>query len=193
MNESNKTFRDKLLDVEKPNATYKEKYEKEVSAMFEKKLTFFGRLIYALLGVIALGWGLWYGVAGILGLMELPVSARIVFTILAIICLSFAVLAGWTAKNGTIKLKLQPPAITCMIWAFVVVMLMGLMAKGIRQAEPIWAIQAVVYGSVFLIVTSLLMIVNRIQQSEYNTREKLLEIEYRLAELAEKIKGKPEK
>ena len=32
-----------------------------------------------------------------------------------------------------------------------------------------------------------------IERSELNTREKLLEIEYRIAELAEKIEGRTEK
>ena len=39
MNESDKMLRDKLLDMEKPNTDYKEKYERQVKAMFEKKLT----------------------------------------------------------------------------------------------------------------------------------------------------------
>ncbi|HUW20964.1 MAG TPA: hypothetical protein VMW16_16815 [Sedimentisphaerales bacterium] len=42
-------------------------------------------------------------------------------------------------------------------------------------------------------VTSLLMVLTCIRQSELKTREKLLEIEYRPAELAEKVEGKSEK
>ena len=38
MNESDKTFREKLLDMEKPNASYKKQYEMEVLAMVEMKL-----------------------------------------------------------------------------------------------------------------------------------------------------------
>jgi len=62
-----------------------------------------------------------------------------------------------------------------------------------QACEPIWAIQVVVYGIVFLMVTSLLMVLTCIRQSELKTREKLLEIEYRPAELAEKVEGKSEK
>ncbi|MHC4624081.1 MAG: hypothetical protein ACYS4W_09300 [Planctomycetota bacterium] len=190
MNKLDKTFRDKLLETEKPNASYKEKYEKEVNAMVEKKLTLFGKVIYGLAGLIALLVGVWYGIAGILGLMGAPLLSRIVFIVIAIISLAFVGLAGWTVKSNTIRQRVHPAAIASMIWAFVVVMLVGLMSKGMR-VEPIWAIQVVVYGIVFLMVASLLMVLTCIRQSELKTREKLLEIEYRLAELAEKIEGKP--
>ena len=136
--------------------------------------------------------GVWYGIAGILGLMGAPLLSRIVSILIAIISLGFVGLAAWTIKGGTTRLNIQPPVVAGMIWAFVVVMLAGLMSKGIRS-EPIWAIQVVVYGTVFLMVASLLMVLTCIRQSELNTREKLLEIEYRIAELAEKLEGKSEK
>jgi hypothetical protein len=192
MNNSEKTFRDKLLDMEKPNAGYKEKYEKEVLAMLEKKLTFFGRLVYVVTGLIALAAGVWYGIAGILGLMGAPLLSRIVFVVIAMISLAFVGLAAWTVKSGTTRLNIQPPVVAGMIWALVVVMLAGLMSKGMR-VEPIWAIQGVVYGIVFLMVASLLMVLTCIRQSELKTREKLLEIEYRIADLADKVEGKSEK
>lgn len=42
----------------------------------------------------------------------------------------------------------------------------------------------------FLVMAALFMVRAFVQRSELNTREKLLEIEYRLAELAEKIENK---
>ena len=38
MNRTNKTSREKLLALEKPNATYKEKYKKEIKKMVEMRL-----------------------------------------------------------------------------------------------------------------------------------------------------------
>jgi len=51
--------------------------------------------------------------------------------------------------------------------------------------EPIVSIQMVVYGLFGLVVTATFFIIKSIGKSELNTREKLLEIEYRIAELAE--------
>jgi hypothetical protein len=192
MNKSGKTFRDKLLEMEKANHGYREKYEKEVNAMLEKKLTSFGRLVYLVAGLTALVLGVWYAIAGFRGFIGASVIARIVCILIAAISFAFAGLAGWTVKSNTIRLRVHPAAIAGMIWALVVVMLLGLMSKGIRS-EPIWAIQVVVYGIVFLMVASLLMVLTCIRQSELKTREKLLEIEYRIVELAEKVEGESAK
>ena len=156
MNKQSEVFRDNLLELEKTNPVLKEKYEKQVQALIEKKLTLSGKLTYSFVALIALVFGLWYGAVGILGLMKLPLSARIVFTILAVVCMFFTGLVFWTIKSGSIKLKVQPLAITGMIWAFVVIIIIGLMAKGIRLAEPTWTIQSLVYAIVFLIIASLL-------------------------------------
>ena len=37
MNKFDKTFDEKLIEMEKPNPTYREKYEKEMKNMLEKK------------------------------------------------------------------------------------------------------------------------------------------------------------
>ena len=37
MNKQNKTFGEKLIEIEKPKPSYKEKYEIEKKKMFEKK------------------------------------------------------------------------------------------------------------------------------------------------------------
>ena len=64
------------------------------------------------------------------------------------------------------------------------------MLVGGKLADPIKGVQMVVNGLVFLMMAAVFMIFSRINQAELNTREKLLEIELRLAEIAEKI---PEK
>lgn len=190
MDKIDKSFDKKLIELEKANLNYREKYEKEKKKMFEKNLTLFGRVLYALLGLTVFLFGLFYLVMGILRPMKLTFSGRIIIGILGMICLSFSVLALLIAIKGTIKLKIHPMAIACMMFAFVIIMLAGVMSRAERFTEPLWSIQVITYGIVFLLITSLLVILNRIQQSEYNTREKLLEIELHLAELFEKIESK---
>ena len=109
---------------------------------------------------------------------------------LGVICLVFSGLATLIVVKGTIKLKSYPMAIACMLFAFVIIMLAGVMGRGIKQTDPLSTIQTVIYGIVFLLVTSLLIILNRIQQSEYHTREKLLQIELHMASISEKIEAK---
>ena len=193
MNEKEKTFDEKLLEMEKPNPSYKEKYEMEKKKMFEKELTLFSRIMYALLALISFPFGLFYIITGLSILRQRNLSGWIIFIALGVICFIFSGLAALIVVKGTIKLKLYPMAIACMMFAFVIIMLTGVMGKGIRLSDPLWTIQAVTYGIVFLLVTSLLIIINRIQQSEYRTREKLLQIELHLASISDKFEVKFEK
>ena len=190
MDKKDKTFDEKLLELEKPNPSYKEKYEKEKKKMFEKKLTLFGRLLYALLGFISFLFGLFYIKMGILIMRQMSTSSWTTLFTLGVICLVFSGLATLIVVKGTIKLKSYPMAIACMLFAFVIIMLAGVMGRGIKQTDPLSTIQTVIYGIVFLLVTSLLIILNRIQQSEYHTREKLLQIELHMASISEKIEAK---
>ncbi len=58
--------------------------------------------------------------------------------------------------------------------------------------NSIVGLRMIICGLVFLVVGAVFLIRHVIEQSELKTREKLLEIEYRLAELAETAKpGKP--
>jgi hypothetical protein len=137
--------------------------------------------------------GISVGLVGIFGPMEQNILARIISIVLGIICLTFAGLTVLIVTKGVMKLRIYLTVIASMIFASLVVMLAGAMGKGIRREEPIWAMQVVTYGIVFLLVSSLLMILNHLQQSEYRTREKLLEIECRLVDLVDKLEGKQSK
>ena len=54
MNKPDKTFREKLLELNKPNESYKDKYEKEIWKMLEKKLNYFWRAGFAILSIMGL-------------------------------------------------------------------------------------------------------------------------------------------
>ena len=56
--------------------------------------------------------------------------------------------------------------------------------------DPLTSIRMLVSLLFFLVMAALFMIRAFVQRSELNTREKLLELECRLAELAEKIENK---
>jgi len=55
--------------------------------------------------------------------------------------------------------------------------------------EPITGVRMIVWMLVFEVAAGIFLLKAIIRRSEVNTREKLLEIEYRLAELAEKVKA----
>ena len=55
MNKSQESFRERLLEAERPDPSYREKYEREVHAMLEKRLTAVGK--WGHIGFLIMGLG----------------------------------------------------------------------------------------------------------------------------------------
>ena len=117
-----------------------------------------------------------------------PLLARLGFVVGAVFGVAFAVLALSIIKRGAVNLKKHPMAAAGLSWAFVVILVTLFMLLGSRAADRIVAVQMVLNGLVFLVMGALFMVRAWIERTELKTREKLLEIEYQLAEIAEALK-----
>ncbi|MHC4155421.1 MAG: hypothetical protein ACYST6_10940 [Planctomycetota bacterium] len=192
MNKSDKTLRDKLVDMEKPNANYREEYEKEVRAMFEKKLTGLTRT-WAIVGLImGLGFFILFGSLAVIVPREFPLWGRFIWALGAVFGLGFAGLETWVLKKGAVNLKTDNMAMAGLGWAFVVIVASTILVFSARFPDPMKGVRALIAVLIFLVLAAVGLLKAFIQRSEVNTREKLLEIEYRIAELAEKVEGKPQ-
>lgn len=191
MNESAKTFRNRLLDVEKPNTAYKEKYEKEVQKMVEKKLTGWTKLSHIVGLIMGLGFAVLFGTVAVIVPKEFPLWGRFIFALGAVFGLIIIVFEGWVLKKGTVNLKKDEMASAGLAWCFVVIIASIVLVYSGRHPDPITGVHMLVSLLFFLVMAAVFMIRAFVQRSEVNTREKLLEIEYRLAEIAEKIENKP--
>jgi len=191
MNESDKTFREKLLDMEKPNASYKKQYEMEVLAMVEKKLTGWTKLSHIVGLIMGLGFAVLFGTVAVIIPREFPLWGRFIFALGAVFGLIIIVFEGWILKKGTINLKTDEMASAGLAWGFIVIIGSIVLVFSGTHSDPIKGVHMLVYLLFFLVMAAVFMIRAFIQRSELNTREKLLEIEYRLADLAEKIENKP--
>ena len=188
MNELQKAFRDKLLDVEKPSANYKAKYEKEILAMVEKKLT--GLRKFGCIVGLAMGLGF----AGLFGTFTVVAKQeslwlRLFFAIGAMFGLIIIATAVSVLKKGTINRKEDELASAWLGWCAILVVVIIVLVFGRGLTDPITRISAIASVLVFELMAATLLLKAIIQRSELNNREKLLEIEYRLAELAERIEN----
>lgn len=189
MNKSDKTFRDRLLDREKPNTAYKEKYERQVKSMVEKKLTGWIKLSHIIGLIMGLGFAGLFGTLAVIVPKEFPLWGRFIWVLGAIFGLVIACMSAWTLKKGTINLKEDEMASAGLGWAFIVIVGSITLVFSGRLPDPIKGVHMLVYLLFFLVMAAVGLIKAFIKRSELNTREKLLEIEYRLAELADRIEG----
>ncbi len=75
-------------------------------------------------------------------------------------------------------------------WCFIVIMATLALVNSGKLADPVKGVHMLVSILIFFVMASVFVIQALIERSELNTREKLLEIEYRLADMAEKMENK---
>jgi len=193
MNRTGKDFRDRLIEAEGFDPSYREAYEKEIQAMLEEKVAGTKKWVYVVFMALGAFFAVVFGAAALLAPAEFPLLGRILFGVGAIFGLAWAVLLGMIVKKGKLNLRTDPGAMAGMAWATVVIAVTLFMLLGSRVPEPITGVQMVVNGLVFLVMGAVFMVFNRIHQAELKTREKLLEIEYQLAAIAEAMAEKQAK
>jgi len=195
MNKISKSLRDRLIESEQFSLNLKEKYEKEIRAMLEIKMSKIFRWSYLVGGILALGVAAFFAYGAMLfkGVMfykDSQIWGRIIFSLGSIFSLAWAGLMLWIAKTGTFHLKKHPSAIAGLTWVGTVLLTTIFLVMAARDPDSTKSVFIVVASSVFLICASAGLILMRVVLAELNTRERLLKIELRLAELADEMHKK---
>ena len=163
----------------------KEQYDKEVQAMLEKRITGVSRWVW--LGII----GVNMVAAALLVTFTIivppgvPLLARLPVAVAALFSVGFVILGLYAFLRGSINLKFDTAVYSGMIWVFGVLLATMFI---VIAPNSILGLRMITFGLVILVIGAVFLVRNVIEQSELKTREKLLEIEYRLAELAETAK-----
>jgi hypothetical protein len=180
----NQDFRDKLIDAEAEDPALRAEYERRLKAMLETPLTTSRRLgsVFAmfacgttvvLCGTIAFRYRA--GPPAVLAAMGLGI----------VFGLAGVVLLGRMLTRGSFRRDRDASQQAGLIWVFV-----SLMVTIFMLAGGIGSIQGVgltVIGIVFLIGAGVMLLRTVVEQSELRTREKLLELELRLAKISEEL------
>lgn len=199
MIESDKSMSERLLDMEKPNFANREEYQRRMQAILSKKLSLFGRVGFAVLAIV--------GLLAALPFAELSFSkvgqgmefvVRIVTIPGLVLALTWAVVTGWIAAKGRFNLRTLPPRIAAIgiaLGFFCVVLYLFVFIVPITMHDPtdarsIFGIQMSLIAFFFLVIVGLCVVLRILYRIQFQTREKLLVIEYRIAELAEKYESK---
>ncbi len=190
MNKPRKTFRDRLVAMEQITPAMKERYQKGVQAMFEKKLTTFGKLAWIGSGILGILFLVYFGTVAIIAPSELPALPRIVFVLGALFALAWVGVCASIIKRGAFHRISHSKAAAGIAWGFTIVVMTVAMLYADKHPDSLTGIRGICIGLTLLVITATFMIASRIQQSELRTREKLLEIELRMAELMEKLEAK---
>ena len=184
MNVDRPNFSEQLLQCETPDEGLREKYEKEIRAMLEKQLSPAGRAMWWFWTVFCAAQAVLFAVIGVWSYGKLPIWGTIGFVAGVAFALAVGAICARIAMTGRLKLNTQPPAMAGLSWAFVVVMVTMYM---VMAPDSIAGLRMILCGLVFLVGAAVFLLASRTEQAELRTKEKLLEIECRVAELAERM------
>ncbi len=160
--------------------------------MLERRLTGIGRWLWLGSAVMSVVFAVLLGVLAVVPpAEEVPLPARMGPAAGVLFCVGFAILSLRIFWRGSMDLKFDTSMIIGMVWAFVVLTVVMFSIMSLLAADRITGLWMMMFGLVLMVVGTVFLLRHVIAQSELRTREKLLEIEYRLAELAETLK--PEK
>ena len=134
---------------------------------------------------MGLGFTVLFGTVAVIAPAGFPWSGRLIFAAGALFGIGWAVLGIRIVWRGTMNLKTDTAAANGMAWVLVVLVATFAM---VSAPDTIVGLRMIVCSLVFLVLGVAFMTRHVVEQAELKTREKLLEIEYRLAELAETVK-----
>lgn len=187
---NNDNFSDRLLSLEETTPAYREKYEREVEAMLEKRLNPVQRFMFVFTTVLALAMVVFFAYAALVLLRELPLVIRASFGIGAVFAAAWAVLSIRILRAGQMNVRAHPNAMTGMTWGFIVILMVIMMLVTGKHPQAVLSVYMLLNALVFFIGGVAFLLANRIDQSELNMKERLLSLELRLAEMAEKLEQK---
>jgi hypothetical protein len=198
MNESDKRLRERLLEMETLDEAPRQTYGDQIKAMLDGRLDPVKRIGFALLALIGLLSVIGFG--GPAGRDDEAWEAVFVFRLLMIaavlVSMAWTALTGWAALSGVCRRSHRPwiAALALAMVFFYLVALMFVFAVPVSQQESraLAGTQWVLVGFFLLNTVGLGATLAVVYHGQFKSQEKLLEIEYRIADLAERI-GRGEK
>jgi hypothetical protein len=171
--------------MERVTPSLKERYDQEIHSMLEKKLTTVGRVIWLISTVVGIGFAAAFGGLAAFLPTDLPWQGRLGFAGGALFGIGWAWLGVRILRRGSIQFRTDEGMVAAMPWAWPVFLLTIFM---VWAPNNLMGLRMILMGLAFLLMGGVFLTAAIIRQSELRSREKLLEIEYRLAELTESLR-----
>ncbi|MHB1000783.1 MAG: hypothetical protein ACYC27_16195 [Armatimonadota bacterium] len=182
-------FRNLLLAAQDITPELRERYNKEVQSIMHKKLALVQRLgfgISTLVGLAAIGICVW-----VLFTQPMIATLKVVVGMLGLVALVVTIVRGVIATTGTVNLKLHATVIANVAWVGIILAVVIIqITVGLNYPVSVEGLYMVIASLIPLIITVAKVTQIHISQSDLSTREELLEIKLRLAEISESLANK---
>jgi cation transport ATPase len=185
MNPTHEDLRERLLNAEHVTPSLKQRYEQEIQAMLERKLTGAARWVWFVTAIASLVFAVWFLTLAVTLPRAFPWPGRLGFVMGSLFSAGWATLGFRVFRRRSLNMKIDTGVATALSWGLPVALVTMFM---VGAPNDVIGLRMIVSGLVFLVMGAVFLLRHLIEQSELKTHEKLLEIEYRLAEFAEAAK-----
>jgi hypothetical protein len=180
-------FREALLNEQALTPSHRQRYEQEVLAMFQSKLTPRMRMLFVAGMVVCLA-GAAMGAVFLVKLGRGQPALSAIWTAYTLTNLVMPVLFWRTLRRRTFDLRqgawhYSKIGVAATVFIMLMIILHALHEP--TNTSLVWCF----FGAFCLVFQIAIELRNRIVQSDLTTREKLLRIEYQLMELSERVGG----
>ena len=178
------TFRERLLKLESVTPALRDKYLEEISAMYEKPIAGWQRWTWLAAAVWAVVSAIAFAALAVTLPADFPFLGRLGFAAGTLFAAGWAILAVRVFRRGALNMKVDNATALMMGYALMLVIAILLL---VMAPNTISGLRMMLNGIFFLIVGATFLFRYIADQSNLQTREKLLEIEYQLAELSQRV------
>jgi hypothetical protein len=179
--ETQMEFQQQLLAAESTDSALRTEYERKRNAMFETELSAARKLGFLTLCLFNF---LVIGLVVVLLLTEsMPRRAAVPLALGVGFAVAWTIFFIQMLRRGAVRRRIDPPLAAGMGFFFALAMCVVLAVSGVE-------LNSVMLISIMLLIPAGVNLVRvQIQQSELRTQERLLELQYRLSVLSERIGG----
>jgi hypothetical protein len=176
-------FRNRLVAAQQFTPEYREKYREGLENMFTRQLTPMQRALVSVLVLLGLAVIALYVY---IGMRYTTPGGRYTLVFLGLIVLAITAIRLMIVVTGKVHLRWQSKTIAYIAFYGFLVFAMGTLIAAFNVNDATIAL----VGAFPLLLAIAKVILVHIQESELNVRQKLLEIELKLAEMNEALAGK---
>ena len=184
---SDRKLRDQLVGLESFSPALQERYRKGVKAMLEKRLSGAQRLAWSISSSLSVAIAVFFAIVAYKLPSRVPVIVRGTFIMGIFFSAAWAVLGFTIVRRGVINRRKHINAGHALTFLFTLALMIIFLFIGQKMPDGIKGIQLILFGMVFLLssgVPSLML--KHMNDAELRLREQMLNLELRIAELAEK-------
>ena len=180
-------FADQLIAAQRVEPTLRQRYEQEIQTMLEQPLTTTRKVSFTASIIICAIMTAALTIAAVSS-HRAPIGVRIGLGLGAVYALGWLIMSIRILRRGRFNVRTDSRILSAWPWIFMVTLVTLILFMTGQRADSVKSVWMLLYGLTFLLMASMFLIQYWISDARLKVEERLLEVQLRVAELAEEMK-----